>query len=338
MIKFTFNNFNLKQFKMRTLTFLFILLISAGLALHAQEDKASFKDTFKVTTPSQFKATVSDGFIQVTPSEDNTIKVLYIVKKGNTIVEVSREALEEYVSINISKSSELVDITIKHHKNYNWNDWKDTYNVSLAVYVPRETACQLQSSDGDIKVKGLSGKQKCRTSDGDIELYGINGNVIGQTSDGDITLQDIIGSVDLTTSDGDISADNIEGDATFITSDGDIEMYNIVGFTTARTSDGDIDFKNLAGAFKGQTSDGDITGNIVKLNNELRLSTSDGDIRVSVPKGLGLDLYLKGEDLNTNLEEFSGQAKEHIIQGQVRGGGISVELTASDGQITLAYE
>ena len=63
MIKFTFNKFNLKQFKMRTLTFLFILLISSGLALQAQEDKASFKDTFEVTTPVQFKATVSDGFI-----------------------------------------------------------------------------------------------------------------------------------------------------------------------------------------------------------------------------------------------------------------------------------
>ena len=323
---------------MRTLLIIFSLLFSTILVNQAQESKASFQDIFDVSTPVQFKASVSDGFIHVTPAETGSIKILYIVKKGNNIVEISREELAKHIDINIIQGLDLVDITIKHLKEYRWNNWKDAYNVSLEVYVPKETACHLQSSDGDIKVKGLSGMQKCRTSDGDIELYGINGSVEAQTSDGDITIQDIIGTVNLTTSDGDIKADNVEGDATFITSDGDIEMYSIVGFTTAKTSDGDIIFKDLAGAFKGQTSDGDITGNILKLNSELRLSTSDGDIRVAVPKELGLDIYLKGEDVNTNLENFSGQAKEHLIQGKVRGGGISVELTASDGRITLAYE
>ncbi len=323
---------------MRTLTIIIALFFSTFIICQAQEAKSSFQDKFDVTTPVQFKASVSDGFIHVTPSEGSSIKILYIVRKGNSFVEISREELAEYIDINITKSSELVDVTVKHLKEYRWNDWKDSYNISLEVYVPKETSCHLQSSDGDIKVKGLSGKQKCRTSDGDIVMYGINGNVDAQTSDGDITTQDVIGNVNFTTSDGDVIADNIEGDATFITSDGDIEMYNIIGFTTAKTSDGDIVFKDLAGTFKGQTSDGDITGNIVKLNNELRLSTSDGDIRVAVPKGLGLDLYLKGEDLNTNLEDFSGQAKEHLIQGKVRGGGVSIELTASDGRITLAYE
>lgn len=323
---------------MRTLTIIIALLFSISLCNQAQEVKSSFQDSFDVSTPVQFKASVSDGFIHVTPSESSSIKILYIVRKGNSFVDISREELEEYIDINIIRNSELVDVTIKHLKKYRWNDWKNTYNVSLEVYVPRETACHLQSSDGDIKVKGLSGKQKCRTSDGDVELYGINGNVESTTSDGDITIQDIIGIVDLTTSDGDIKADNVEGDATFITSDGDIEMYSIVGFTTAKTSDGDIVFKDLAGTFNGQTSDGDITGNIVKLNSELDLSTSDGDIRVTVPKGLGMDLYLKGEDLNTNLEDFSGQAKEHLINGKVRGGGVYVELTASDGRITLAYD
>lgn len=323
---------------MRTLTIIIALLFSISFVNQAQEAKSSFQDSFDVTTPVEFKASVSDGFIHVTPSDSKSIKILYIVRKGNNFVEISREDLAEYIDISITHGFEMVDVRIKHLKEYRWNDWKNSYNVSIEVYVPKETSCNLQSSDGDIKVKGLSGKQKCRTSDGDVELYGINGDVEGQTSDGDITTQDIIGSVNLTTSDGDINAENVEGDATFITSDGDIEMYNIIGFTTARTSDGDIAFKDLAGTFKGQTSDGDITGNIVKLNSELRLSTSDGDIRVAIPKDLGLDLYLKGEDLNTNLEDFTGQAKEHLIQGKVRGGGVSVEITASDGRITLAYE
>jgi hypothetical protein len=323
---------------MRTLFFFAALLFTGGDFLSAQEYQSSFNETFEVTTPVQFNATVSDGFIHVSPTENKHIKVFYIVRKGNNVVEIQRNKLDEFIDINIIQNDGVVDITIKHLAENRWNNWKNTFNVSIEVFVPRETSCNLKSSDGDIKIKGLSGEQKCRTSDGDIEIYGITGQVNCQTSDGDITAQDIIGAVDFTTSDGDIKADNVEGDATIIASDGDISMYSIIGFTSAKTSDGDIDFTNLAGAFKGHTSDGDITGNIVKLNNELRLTTSDGDIRVAVPKEAGLDIYLKGEDINTNLDKFTGQAKEHLIQGKVNGGGISVELTTSDGQITLEYE
>lgn len=322
---------------MKTATILFTMLITIGITVRAQDDKSSFNDTFEISSPAEFNASVSDGFIHVNPKESNSIKINYIVRKGNSIVNISREELEAHLSIDIIQNSGLVDISVKHKKEFRWNDWKDSYNVSLEVYVPQNTSCNVQSSDGDIRVKGLSGRQKCRTSDGDIALYGINGNTEAQTSDGDITMQDIIGNVNLTTSDGDIKADNVEGDATFITSDGDVELYNIVGYISARTSDGDIYFKDIAGAFKGQTSDGDITGNIVKLNNELRLATSDGDIRVTVPKDLGMNIYLKGEDINANLDHFDGEAREHLIKGKVRGGGVQVELSASDGRVTLVH-
>ncbi|MCD4694800.1 MAG: DUF4097 domain-containing protein, partial [Bacteroidales bacterium] len=84
-------------------------------------------------------------------------------------------------------------------------------------------------------------------------------------------------------------------------------------------------------------SDGDIRGNFLKITDKLSLVTSDGDIDISIPKGLGLDLKLKGETLKTPLMNFSGKTDEHHIEGKVNGGGIPLELITSDGTIILTY-
>jgi hypothetical protein len=319
-------------------TSLIIISIFMGSLITFAQNKVSFSENYEVKTPATFKAAVSDGYIIVNPSETNKIEIDFIVKKGISHVNISKEELSEFIDMEISTTSSHIEISIKDRNSNRMNSWKNTYSVSLDIKVPVETSCNLQTSDGDIKLSGLTGKQQCRTSDGDVEIFKTEGNIIARTSDGDIKAYDNTGSVDLTTSDGDIVIEDINGDATLVTSDGDINMYAVAGFSSARTSDGDITFRDLAGALHAQTSDGDIIGNFIKLSGNLKMATSDGDVKVTIPQGLGMDIYLKGEDLHTNLVDFSGEAKEHLIKGKIRGGGIPIELTTSDGVVQLAYE
>jgi len=321
---------------MKTPSILLSILICSLISI--AQDKVSFSENYEVKSPATFKATVSDGYIVVNPSQSSKIEIDFIVKKGISQVNISKEELSEFLDIEIATTSSDIEISIKDRNSNRMNSWKNTYSVSLDIKVPVETSCNLQTSDGDIKLSGLTGKQQCRTSDGDVEIFKTEGNLIGRTSDGDVNVNDVTGSVDLTTSDGDIDIEEINGDATLVTSDGDISMYIVAGFSSARTSDGDITFKDLAGALHAQTSDGDIAGNFIKLSGDLKMATSDGDIKVTVPQGLGMDIYLKGEDLHTNLVDFSGEAKEHLIKGKIKGGGIPIELTTTDGTIKLAYE
>ena len=87
-----------------------------------------------------------------------------------------------------------------------------------------------------------------------------------------------------------------------------------------------------------QTSDGDIRGDFQTLSGRLDLKTSDGDISVVVPDGMGMDIRLKGEDIHTLLDDFSGNTTDHLIEGTIRGGGVEVELATSDGDIDLRYQ
>ena len=315
----------------------------------------SFQRTYNVSVPAKMSISTNDGFIKAFGKNDNEIKVYFVVKKNNRVVDIDLDELKEHVNIEISSSADKLEIIVKR-KESNWiKDWKNQYYVSLHILAPSRTACTLKTSDGDIEMIGFVGDQSCKTSDGDILVEEIQGDLYVRTSDGDIDISDVEGSVESSTSDGDIKAVKIKGKSTFktsdgkiyasdlnedihaTTSDGDIILENATGMNSLRTSDGNIIFENMQGSLTAQTSDGDIRGELNSLTNKLYLKTSDGDISVSIPQGLGMDVRLKGEDINTELDDFSGKTSDHLIEGTIRGGGVEVELITSDGDINLNY-
>ena len=316
----------------------------------------SFKETYKVSTPADMVITINDGFINVNSNESREIEVFYIVKKNNRIIDMDLNELEEHVDVDVISSNHRLEIKIRQ-KETSWiKNWKDKYYVSLQINAPERTACNLRTSDGDISMQRFRGEQQCRTSDGDIVVEHVDGNLSARTSDGNINVSNIQGNTELITSDGDINVENVEGEANFrtsdgkifagniegntkvVTSDGNIILENINGENTARTSDGNIVFENMRGSLSAQTSDGDIRGDLIHLTNKLYLRTSDGNISVIVPDGLGMDVRLKGEDIHTRLDNFSGDTSDHLIEGTIRGGGVEVELITSDGNISLEYK
>lgn len=300
-------------------------------------DDFSFRSTYRISTPAEMYITTSDGFIVVNDHNSKNIEVFFIVTKNNHVQDIDLEELEEHLEVDIESSNDRLEIKIRQKESSWIKNWRDRYNVSLQINAPGRTACNLKTSDGDISLRGFQGEQSCKTSDGNIDVEDINGNLTARTSDGDINVLGIEGSIELNTSDGKIMARNIDGNTKVGTSDGNIILEDISGENYARTSDGNIIFENMRGSLNAQTSDGDIRGDLDQLTNELYLKTSDGNISVTVPDGIGMNVRLKGEDINTRLEHFSGKTSEHLVEGTIRGGGVEVELITSDGDINLNY-
>lgn len=304
--------------------------------LIAQDFDYSFKENFKVSGETHLKLQTSDGFIHLTPHDGNSIEVYFIVKKNNRFVRIDKRELEKELELTIDQFENKIEIRVRHHNN-NWFHWRNRLNVSFEVLAPRNTLCDLRTSDGNIDIVGFTGDQSCKTSDGNIEVYDIDGSVFARTSDGNIKARKIEGNAELNTSDGDINAYYINGDATLRTSDGDINIENANGATSLSTSDGSIEFMNLSGSLTAGTSDGSIRGEMTQLSGKLKLSTSDGNIDVKIPDDIGIDLYLRGEKFYTNFRDFSGTRSKRKMEGSVNGGGIPVTLTTSDGRISINY-
>ena len=320
-------------------TTILLLLCSAVIlsTSQAQDFDYSFKETYEVSTPAQLDLSSFDGNLEVLPSENNTIQVFYIVKKGGKLLKIDREELEKELIVESAHSKNSLKLSVRNRQQYRPFNFEFSLGVHFKVYVPKETACTLTTSDGRISIEELISDQYCKTSDGSINISTISGNVRAKTSDGDIHVKQIKGSVDVGTSDGSIELVNIGGDTQASTSDGNIKLYKVKGDISVKTSDGYIDFKEISGSFKAQTSDGNIIGNVVELRDNLTLKTSDGNIDVSLPSQLGLDLDIKGESIDVPFKNFSGKFDKTYVRGQSNGGGIPVVLSTSGGKVKLNY-
>jgi len=285
--------------------------------------------------PAELSLSSFDGNIEIFPSDGNVIQVYYIVRKDIRLMKIDRKELEEEVIVDVDHDSNHLEIRVEPRDK--WTSWRDQPNVHFKVYVPGRTSCELHTSDGNVSLRGLSGRQQIRTSDGNISISEISGDISGHTSDGNINAQRIKGSVEVKTSDGDVAVDNIDGTVRSSTSDGNIKITKVKGDITARTSDGDIAFEVVSGSLDAVTSDGNVRGEFADLRNQVTIRTSDGNIDLAVPKGLGLNLNIKGESLNVPLTNFSGHSEDERIEGAVNGGGVAVSLVTSDGRVSLSY-
>lgn len=336
------------------LTISFLCLIFFATSAQTP-DEYSFKQTYRVNTPAEMAIKTSDGFIYAYSSNRQDISVFFIVRRNNKVQDIDLEELREHVDVDISNTNNSLEISIKEDASNWFSNWRDRYHVSFYIIAPTRTDCVLKTSDGNIEIEGFTGDQACNTSDGNIVLGDIDGSISGRTSDGNIDAFNIEGDTELRTSDGNILIENIDGDCELktsdgrisarkivgdiyaVTSDGNISLEEVRGVHEARTSDGNIQFEELSGGLEAQTSDGDIRGSFENLSDRIALKTSDGNISIAVPDGLGMDILLKGEDIHTILEDFSGDTDDHRIEGRIRGGGIDVELVTSDGDVTLNY-
>jgi hypothetical protein len=314
---------------------LFTLIVSTSTA---QETKYSFKEGYGMTLPAQLTVSTSDGNINVVSSPGNDIEVFFIARRANDVLKISREELEKELIVETTHQGSNLKIVVRNRDERSINFFRDDIDVSFEIHVPQKTACILNTSDGNIAVSGITGNQQLKSSDGDIRIDDITGNVTTKTSDGDISVDRVKGSVEARTSDGHIEVSKVIGDVDTSTSDGNITLSAINGDTSSKTSDGYITFKELSGSFTGVSSDGNIRGNLLQLKNQLNVRTGDGNIDITIPGNLGLDLDIKGESLNVPLNNFSGHSDEESIRGKSNGGGIPVNLSTSDGRVVLAFK
>lgn len=339
---------------MRTIAKFLTILAFLNIDCQAQlPDDYSFKQSFRTGEPASVNIKTNDGYIHAYSADTREIVVYFIVHRNNRVQDMDLQKLQEELEVDISFDNNTLDIVIEQ-RDINWiTNWRDRYNVSLHIIAPKKTDNNLRTSDGDIELVDFVGDQECRTSDGNINAEDISGVLEARTSDGNINAVDVKGNVGLHTSDGDIYAENILGDLEAktsdgeitiedvkgnvyaVTSDGDVSIRQSRGMHEARTSDGNIRFEELDGGLVARTSDGDIRGDFSTLDQPLKLKTSDGNISVAVPRNLGMNILLRGEDLDVKLVDFSGESSDNKIEGTLNGGGVEVELITTDGDVEL---
>lgn len=191
---------------MKKTVLLIVTVILATLSVKSQESDYSFKEVYEITEPANLVIESDNSNIEVIAHYGNNIEVFYTVQKGNNLLKMRKEEIEDEVSnqwkFKIESSKNSLEIAVLSTVLTGYINSEDAIDVHFKVYVPKQTSTQLRSSDGDILLKGLTLNQNCMSSDGDIKLVDLSGEIFAKTFDGDIIVDNVTGLLDSHTSDG----------------------------------------------------------------------------------------------------------------------------------------
>lgn len=314
------NEYKLKVAVAFTLSFLttMLLVVTASANTLTKDDPYRIEE-FTVNGPGNLDVRTSGGHISVEASESNRVRVEMYVRKNGRELSPSDTDLSDF-DIDISQSGNTVRAIAKRENGKGWKFWNNNnISISFVVYTPREMSTDLKTSGGHIETLGLNGNQKIATSGGHLKLGNLMGTVDARTSGGHIEIRDF------------------EGEMNARTSGGHIDVVNSSGSINLRTSGGHIDLERISGTVEASTSGGSINAEIASVGQFVDLRTSGGNVNITVPDGIGLDLDLRGSRVRTELRNFSGEVERDEVEGSINGGGPKISARTSGGTVSVSF-
>lgn len=163
-----------------------------------------------------------------------------------------------------------------------------------------------------------------------------------QTGDGSCDLSGIDGDIRIASGDGAIETDTSGGRMRLETQDGRIIVRRAHGMLSAHTGDGRIEADGVFSGLDLSSSDGSITAEVAPgsaVVEDWRLRTSDGRIRLLLPRAFDADIEARTNDGRIRLEvPAQGTVERRHASVRLGTGGNSVLLRSGDGSILVGQE
>jgi hypothetical protein len=281
---------------------------------------------------------VDFGSIDIAPGADD--KVALEAYRKIDFGDQSKE--KQYLAdapVTLSKEGNVVTIQSHRNRTDDWNVFRhQEMNARYTVHVPKKFEVDLHTDGGRINVTDIAGNVKAHTSGGHMAFARIEGVLDAETSGGGIDAEGCVGPARLETSGGHIKVTGGKGSLNAHTSGGAVQVSNFLGDTEVRTSGGSLDLEKIGGKLIGKTSGGSIKASLAPVGlGEVKLSTSAGSIDFAVPANAGLTIDAKTSvgQVISRLPIQTTDTNRERLRGTLNGGGKSVELETSVGNITI---
>jgi hypothetical protein len=264
------------------------------------EVRGQFSRSFQVSGPVMLEVANGSGDIVVHEGGSGSVEIHAKVHAGDHWGN-SGAAEARVHQIENNPPLEQDGNTIRIRESGDRELWRNI-SIDYEITAPSETQLNSRTGSGDVTVEGIRGPVEAETGSGDVKMRGVHGNVRAETGSGDARFEGI-------------EAERVE----VKTGSGDVEVRDLRCALVARTGSGDIQ------------AEGQPTG-------EWRLHTGSGEVKLRLPSDLGFNLeaHTNSGDVNTHLPiTVQGALGHGEVRGQVRGGGVPVEVQTGSGDITI---
>lgn len=281
-----------------TIALLFAVLISAPRPTKAQD--RTFERSFPVTGAAVLDAATDSGAITVRAGSGSSIEVrgrVQVRRGWNVPGNAAELASRVAAAPPLTQDGQTVRLG-----RIDDETTRRAVTIAYEVTVPPATTVEARTGSGAIRVEGVQGAVRARTGSGSIGVRALGGNA------------------DLTTGSGAIEAAlDGKGDVAVKTGSGSVSLTGVVGALTASTGSGSIE----------------VSGRPV---SGWKASSASGRIAVRVPVESGFLLDARSSSGSIDVEmplTTEGRQDRRHVQGSVRGGGPTLELSTASGSISV---
>ena len=314
---------------------------SNGVHFKGQSEQISLMtQTFDASSIDNVKALTSGGNITIDGDAAGQASI-EVLGRGNNGKNYSKEEIMDILKNDYDFSVGKDGNTLKAiARRTTSGSWKNSVSISYIIHVGHDVATDLKTSGGNISLSALKGNQDFSTSGGNIKFDGLSGEIQGRTSGGNIVAINSRGDIQATTSGGNIKMDNLDGSIEMRTSGGNITASTVSGSLSVSTSGGNISLDDIAATLKGTTSGGMIKAGFKNFQNNAELSTSGGNINLSIPSDTKMNFDIKGSyvgvDQINGLQVQINKQKDHAT-GTLNGGGARLDARTSGGTVKIGF-
>jgi DUF4097 and DUF4098 domain-containing protein YvlB len=160
--------------------------------------------------------------------------------------------------------------------------------VHYYLQVPRNTSFSLETSNGEIRIRGTQGSVEAVTVNGDLEVTGVGGALELQTTNGEIRLGGIRGGAVAQTTNGGIAAQFVSvGDRGAVdlgTTNGNVDVTlpsDLQATFEANTTNGRVSISGFEIKTRGTLTSKSVLGTIGGGGARVALRTTNGNIDVT---------------------------------------------------------
>jgi DUF4097 and DUF4098 domain-containing protein YvlB len=305
---------------------LFALLALAPISLRGE---SRIEKTLKLDPGGRFALDTEMGSVTVTGTA---------APNARLVITSKRRELDDLLRFRYREDPGSVSVTARRRGGHFLPsiEWRGA-EVHFEVQVPTQTALDIHSSGGGIRIAGLRSRAKLDTSGGAIEARDLTGELEGETSGGGIELARIRGRVHVETSGGGIEGTEIDGPIHAETSGGSVRLDRVTGDIRAHSSGGGIHIHEAGGRVDADTSGGGIEATFARGNGHGgTLETSGGGIQVSLDPSVGLRIDASGNSVKADLPiTVQGEMSRGKLHGNLGGGGELLRLHTSGGGVRI---
>jgi DUF4097 and DUF4098 domain-containing protein YvlB len=318
-----------------------ILVIALTLVLpalsSAQTAQGSFERTLTVSGPVDMDVATGSGDVTVRPGPAGSVKVIGHIRANSAWLSSGRAPAEKVKAIEAKPPIEQTGNTIRIGR---MEDRDLQQNVSISYEITAPTQCTLRSrtGSGDQNVGDISGPVDVSSGSGSIVLATIGGRVDAATGSGDITTGAVRGALSARTGSGSVRAGGVSGELVVSTGSGDIQVsQTATGSVRVSAASGDVKLTGIQGPLRVDSASGDISVQGAP-SGEWQVSSASGDVTLVLPQTAGFELDARSSSGSIESKHpvtMTGTLERHVLMGKVRGGGASVKVRTSSGDIRI---